>query len=315
MHHRVLIILLLCSLPLSIAPARQTAGTAPVYRLNALAANLADGPAPLRADLARVAIDELATAYREEAARARGDRRQRAKQRELWRWAAAVDKLATDYAALAQTILPDTPVEIGIGPEDGLYLIVAGRPVVVSSPRMQEQAAFEQRVITRFCELNLCDDLLDEPAATTAPAYAPPAGSNTARWSFSQQAGPVCGTADGLEFQFLNMENLGPKREACARVVAELNTLAAAIAQQVAGGIRVDWNALAIGTRPGAEEQTVILNGEGDFLRLALPTLAGRQELLAIVRPWLAARANGQRFALVVLHAGRLLAPPGRPLE
>jgi len=287
----------------------------PVYRLNSLAANLADGPAPLLADLARVALEEMVTAYDEEATRARRDRRHRAQRGELWRWATAVEKLAADYAALAQTILPDTPIEISIGPDNGLYLIVDGRPVAVSSPRLREQAAFEQRIIARFCELDLCDDLLDEPAASSPPAYVPALGADTTRWSFSQQAGPVCGTDDGLEFQFLNMENLGPKREACTRVVGELNTLAAAIALQVAGGIRVDWNALAIGRGAQAEEQTVILNGEGDFLRLALPALAERGALLAIVRPWLAAKVSGQRYPLVVLNAGQLLAPPGRPLE
>jgi len=312
MYRYLLFFLLLCGLPPCAALAQRATPATPMYRLGGLAANIADGPAPLRADLARVAIDELATAYADEAARARRDKRSRTHQADLRRWAAAVEALATDYAALAASILPDTPVEVSIGPEGSLYLIVAGRPVIASDPRMREQAAFEQRVIVRFCELNRCDDLLDEPVA--APAFAPDAGTDKVLWSFSQQAGPVCSSTDGLEFQFLNMDNLGSKREACARTTAELNALAAAIAREVAGGIRVDWNRLVIQHLPDGDEQ-VILNGDGDYLRLALPTLVARQNLFTLVLPWLAAKVNGQHYTLVVLNAGRLLAPAGQPLE
>jgi hypothetical protein len=286
----------------------------PVYRLNDLAANLAEQPAPLRADLARVAIEELAAAYSDEAQRARRDARRRGQAGELWRWATAVEKLATDYAALAADIRPETPVELDISPEGSLYLIVDGRPVIAGSPRMREQAAYEQRVIARFCELNRCEGLLDAPLADGAPAYPPAHAPAEVQWSFSQQAGPVCASGDGLEFQFLNMENLGPKREACGRAIAELNTLVEAIAREVAGGIRVDWNRFVIQHLSDDEEQ-VLLNGEGDYLRLALPLLVARQELVEVVRPWLAAKVNGQRYALVVINAGRVLAPAGRPLE
>jgi hypothetical protein len=315
MHRYLLLLPLLGGLLVCTAPTRaqQAAHPAPAYRLNRLAANIADGPAMLRADLARIAIDELAMAYADEAARARRDKRRRAQQSDLWRWAAAVEGLAAEYSALAATITFDTPVEINVGPDDDLHLVVAGRSVVVGNPRMREQAAFEQRVIARFCELNLCRDLLDEPdlpvtATAAARRHAEP------QWSFSQQAGPVCSTDDGLEFQFRNMEDIGRKREACARVAAELNTLAMAIAQDVAGGIRVDWNRLVIQHLPDGDEQ-VILNGEGDYLRLSLPLLVARQELINVVRPWLAAKVSGQRYTLVVLNAGRLLAPPGRPME
>jgi len=310
-YRYLFILALLCSLP---ATAAQAQSATPIYRLNGLAANLAGQPAPLRADLARATIEELAAAYSDEAQRARRDKRDRTQQGELRRWAAAVEQLAVDYTLLAQSILPDTPVELSIGPEGSLYLIVAGRPVVASSPRMREQSAFEQRVIARFCELNRCEGLLDEPVATAAPAYLPEVSSADVQWAFSQQAGPVCDSGDGLEFQFFTMENLGAKRAACGRVVAELGALAAAVTREVAGGIRVDWNRFVIQHLPDGEEQ-VILNGEGDYLRLALPTLVARQELVDTVRPWLAAKVNGQRYSLVVINAGRMLAPPGQPLE
>lgn len=295
-------------------PDAQLEHATPAYRLNGLALALDDQPAPLRADLARIALEELATAYSDEARRARSDARRRKDGDELWRWAAAVERLATDYSDLAAAIYPDTPVELSTGPEGSLYLIVAGRPVIASSPRVREQAAFEQRVIARFCELNRCAGLLAEPVQDTTRTQPQEPARAAVQWSFSQQAGPVCAGGDGLEFQFLNMENLGPKREACERAVAELNTLVDAIAHEVSAGVRVDWNRFVIQHLPDGEEQ-VLLNGEGDYLRLALPVLVARQELVDLVRPWLAARVQGRRYALVVINAGRVLAPAGRPLE
>ncbi|MGD2113052.1 MAG: hypothetical protein PVI50_06675 [Gammaproteobacteria bacterium] len=314
LYRAFFILALLGNLPAWPAAAQPMLSSSPVYRLNSLAANLAGQPAPLQADLARSVVEELAAAYRDEAQRARHDARNRAQAGELRRWVSAVERLAAEYTTLAMSILPDTPVELSTGPEGSLYLIVAGRPVIASSPRMREQTAFEQRVINRFCELNRCAGLLEEPVSSTVPAYRAERSNATVQWSFSQEAGPVCASGDGLEFQFFNMENLGPKREACARAMAELDTLTAAIAREVAGGIRMDWNRFVIQHLPDGQEQ-VLLNGAGDYLRLALPMLVARQELVDVVQPWLAARVNGQRYTLVVLNAGRVLAPAGRPLE
>ena len=134
------------------------------------------------------------------------------------------------------------------------------------------------------------------------------------RWTFSQRMGPVCETTDGLQFQFRNLENLGRKRDTCARVAEELSTLSAAIARHTAVGTRVDWSQLIIHPLADGNDQ-VTLNREGDFLRLPLPYLAEREQLLIITRPWLAAKVQGTPYTLVILHAGELLGPPGYPLE
>lgn len=312
MYHRLLILLLLLSLPPSTTMARDAAHLTPAFGLNRLAANIADRPAPLRFDLARIAITELATAYADETEHAHQDMRGHTRQYKLSTWATAVAALAVKYAALAKTLTPTTPIQISTGLGRNLQLMIDGQLLVVSSPRMNEQTAFEQRIITRFCALNRCEGLLDEPDRTTAAKVSNE--SATPQWSFSQQTGPVCGTSDGLEFQFLNADNLSRKRETCARVVTELNTLAAALTKDMANGIRVHWNQLVIHPLPDGDEQ-VILNGEGDYLRLTLPTLAARPKLFAVVRPWLAAKVKGSRYPLVVLHAGQLLAAPGQRLE
>ena len=209
----------------------------PAGRLNELALAIVDEHVVMHSDLAQIALTELAVTYEDEATRARQDAR--AMKPGLWRWSAAVQDLATQYRALAESITIATPIEISVGPENSLFLTIDGRLVAISSPRMNEQAAFEQTIITQFCTLNRCDELLAAPAATGVEPGIDYQSGNT-RWSFSQNSGPVCTSTDGLQFQFNSMENLGRKRQVCARTVAELDALATAIAGEVADGARVD---------------------------------------------------------------------------
>ena len=130
--------------------------------------------------------------------------------------------------------------------------------------------------------------------------------------SFSQHAGPVCMTHDGLEFQFQQMSGLGEKRAACSRAVAELGELARAITREQQQGVRVDWDALEVLPAPPDEPQRVILAARVE-IRLPLPMLVEHPQLLEMVRPWLVARVRGETFPLVVLNAGRLMGVDGRP--
>ncbi len=49
-----------------------------------------------------------------------------------------------------------------------------------------------------------------------------------------------------------------------------------------------------------------MLNG-AEHIRLPLAALAASKELFRLVRPWLAARAQGEDFQLVVLNAWHLM--------
>jgi hypothetical protein len=303
--------LLLCSLPPYPAVARQPAPELPLApdtsQINRLAAALVDAPASMRADFAVTAIAEMVVDYIEEAGRARREARRQAGDRDLGRWAVAVDTYAAKLTAIANSVTPDTPVTVTIGAENSISLDIDGMPVMVSSPRVREQPAFEQRVLDRFCTLYPCDDLIAEyrPAQTTVTAT-----DTETYWSFSQQAGPTCSTGDGLEFQFQDMTNIGEKRKACDSIVRELNALAAALAWHLSNGSRIDWNRLAIQALPGGEEHRVELAGGDSTIRLPLPALAETTRLFELVRPWLAAKVGGQpAYRLVIINADDLMSP------
>ena len=304
----ILRMLLLCGLG-TYAAAAETSGAA----LAELALSLRGAPSDLRAELARSALLELSLTYREEAERARADLRSAPRGADLRRWLAAVEGLATEHAALAATITPATPVELDVGPDGIVQLAVSGTPVMLSGPRPREQAALEQRILAHYCSFNLCDPTaLEAISASALPASVSsspmPMDAAGTHWSFSA-AGPICASGDGLEFQFENTEALRQRRIACATLVAELQRLAEALTRQSVAGVDIDWNALVIVPPGEAELQTLVLNTRGAQLRLGIPGLAALPDLFQTVRPWLAAKVRGQPYHLVVLNAGRQMAP------
>lgn len=286
--------------------------------LSQLATSLVDASAPLRVDLAQAALIELSATYTREARRARNDLRRNPRNRDLRRWADAIDRLAREQSTLAASLTLATPVDISIGPDHDLHLTIAGKPVVIAGPRPREQAALERRILERYCNLNLCDPMAlaalpsrNEThtiySLSSSSAITDLDGTNT-RWSFSP-AGPSCATGDGLEFQFTNADSLRQKRKLCAQIAAELQQLSAAIARQISMGITVDWNSLQVqaGTEPGIHR--VVLNNSGTNIELQLPNLNALPELFDMVRPWLVAKVHGEIYHLVVVNADRVMAP------
>lgn len=298
-------LLLLCcilSLPVS----------AHANRLNSLGLAIADAHPALRLDLARIALSALAEDYANEALQARLDGRLK-KKAGLARWAREVDVLANDYRRIAEGLDEYSQVTVRLGPEGALYLNIDGRPIAVSSPRMNERSRFEDHIVERFCALNRCDTLpgILRPGEPQRPVTVRNAGT---RWNFRQGSGPVCETDNGLQFQFRNMDNLARKRAACAETVADLERLALALAARLDAQARIEWEHLGIRTLADGTE-VISLNRGGDHIKGDYAALAQRRELFRRVRPWLSAKVRGTPYPFVILNAGTLLGPPEYPLE
>ena len=278
-----------------------------------LARVLHDSPLPMRSDFAWLALTQMAGFYNEEAARARMETRNTPRASDASQWAASVEVYARKISTLADSITSATSIGINVGIDNSVQVYVEGEPVILTGAISGQQSVYEQRVLERFCILYICEDLLPdlEIGAGEMPAASSVTDETTAYWSFSQHAGPVCMTNDGLEFQFQQMTALGEKREACTRVVAELGELARAIAREQQQGARINWETLEVLPAPVDEPQRVRLAARVE-VRLELPMLNGKPELLKIVRPWLMARVRGDTYSLVVLNADRLMGLDGR---
>ena len=273
-----------------------------------LASVLHDSPLPMRSDFAWLALTQMAEFYNEEAARARMEARNTPRARDAAQWAASVEDYARKISTLADAITSATAIGISVGIDNSVQVYVSGQPVILTGAISGQQSVYEQRVLERFCILYICEDLLPELdiGAREMPETLTATDETVAYWSFSQHAGPVCMTNDGLEFQFQQMTGLGEKREACSRVVAELSELARAIASEQQQGTRINWDALEVLPGLADEPQRVRLAARVE-VRLELPMLNGKPGLLKIVRPWLMARVRGDTYSLVVLNADRLM--------
>jgi hypothetical protein len=276
-------------------------------RFNRIAVAISKEAEPVRAEFALAAISEMTAAYSTEAELARLDARSGSGRRDLLRWAGAVDAYAAELAAIGEALTPETAIGISIGADSSVYLNIGGRPVMVGTPSARKQGEFEQRIIDRFCAAYRCEDFVSDPDLVVVRKQQ--AQGQPPSWSFSQYAGPACSTADGLELQFQTMQDLRRKREICNRLVSELNLLLAGIDAEVDAGAWVDWNQLEIRGSPNAEQQQVLLNGNGDMLYLAVPGLTEVPDFLRRTLPWLAARLHGESYRLVLLNADTLLAP------
>jgi hypothetical protein len=272
---------------------------------NRIAVAISREAEPVRTDFALIAIAEMTAAHMAEAERARQDAHAAKNPRELARWAGAVENYAAQLAAVGETLTPETVVDVSIGHDNSVYLNIAGRPLVVGTPRASEQTEFEQRIIERFCAAHRCDDIV----ADLEPVVRPKVHGQPPTWSFSQNAGPTCSSADGLELQFRTMQDLGRKRDICSRLMAELNELLTAMNAETGIGVRIDWNRVEIRGSPNDDQQAVVLNGQGDTLQIAVPGLTAVPDFLRQSLPWVAARLKGERYHLVLLNADTLLAP------
>lgn len=272
-----------------------------------LGERLQSAPLALRSDFALAVLSELIPVYRREAVRARSDFQRASMKADSSRWAAAVDALVREMQLLLDGLLPETPVQVSAPDAQTLYVIVDGSPVLLTGPRVNENTLLEQRVLERFCSRNDCNDLIgDRQHEASVGGHS----ESAALWRFNDPAGPVCASGDGLELQFRNDSKLQEKREACAQIIAELNVLANRLRSTIRRGKTVDWNRLVIQATSGTDLQRVVLNGEGDYVLMSLPSLQRAHTLFVQTLPWLAARVGDKRYNLVILNTDTKLGLP-----
>lgn len=254
-------------------------------------ATLQQAPDERRAEFASLALAQLAEAYLTESNLAQTD--PAASRVKRTRWPREVERYAHDLLFLKLDVERGMAVALEVLPATGTVLTVGGQQVVLTHPRPSRQAAFEESLLASFCQQHECDALLAEEVPATAeviPEAVEP------EWSFTED-GIVC-SHGGLEFQFALDENSGSLRQLCGLLFLEIENLVAELKALQTFGVLIDWQHLALERTQQASEYSVILNAAGDVVLLRLPNLYDRPKLLPLLRPWLAANANGESATL-----------------
>ena len=256
-----------------------------------------------RAAFAIVALSQLAEVYMAEAdlARAQAQRSQGTEQSKLYGWSVAVNGYANQLLLLLDDIDAGYPVALMKTREGAVTVRVAGRAVMLGHPRPDQQAAFEQRVLTDFCARMDCRRM----TASTSEAVTQPVSLSSAainpNWSFSER-GSVC-AHDGIQLYFDSAAELATSRGLCEKLMREAADLVAEIIWQKRHGVVVDWTALRITTTPRGPRHLVGLNHLGDSVLLSTPLLFSSPGLLNDLKPWLDGRSSGSNGVTVQLSA------------
>ncbi|QIB66018.1 hypothetical protein [Kineobactrum salinum] len=290
-------------LPLVAAAASSSGQAAVLSRFDRAALALQQASPEARTNFARVALLQLVEIYLAEADLARSEARGQAPDSRLRGWSLAVDRYARQLLLVHEDVAAGVPVSVLAHPAGDIAISAAGRPVIVSHPRQDQQPALEQAILADFCAVEDCQLLLAGQQADREPVPLS-AASGARHWTFSE-AGPRC-SRRGLSVQFAASGELPRQRMLCRQLFAELDALVAELRWQRRHGVRPDWAALSLSAIPNQPRHMLRLNDAGDSLLLSLPLLHGTPGLLTSLQGWLHANSEGAPVPALLLSATEL---------
>ena len=258
-----------------------------------------------RADFASIALAELAVTYLAEADLARHQSRYAERGNKLGSWSAGVYGFVDQLVLVQEDIDYGFPVELRHLYDQVIGVNSAGRTVILTHPRADQQAAYEQQVLTDFCARHDCTSLTTLLAGEEPDPIPVTAASARPEWDF-RDSGPVC-SHRGIQLRFGSSAELANHRNLCEQLMQEAESLAAELAWQRRHGVSVDWPRLSTAATPGRPEHIIKLNRAGDSILVPLPLLHSTDGLLQQLTPWLRNRYDGEsQLAHVELEAAEL---------
>jgi hypothetical protein len=273
----------------------------PLTRFERTAQYLQTASPELRGDFAAIGLSTLARAYVAEANLAREQSRKSARHASLRAWSATVDGFARQMPLLLDDIELGLPVQLTLGAEKSLAVTVAGRTVILSHPRLNEQTAFEQEILNVFCARHRCEQFMPGKGD-----FGPIAFSTTQirpDWTFTSQSS-LC-AYQGITVRFRSATDMAKARLICEQFLAEAVMLADELSWQQRHSVVIEWTHLKIVATPGRTGHIVQLNELGESILVTVPLLFSNTQLLEDTLPWLKQRLNDRQTANVVLDADR----------
>ncbi len=257
-----------------------------------------------RRTFARIALAEMSAAYEDEFNRAgQAEPKTQAARNKLTRWRFATRRYLTELGEISRVLDNTDSLRLHVDKQQRVLMFVGEHPIIVNGPRIGGKEALEQRILEKFCLAHTCDVLLATASHSAPEPQYPAAGT----WAFGHQRRPRYETVDGLFFEFRNMSDRALKEKACLAIIPELRELATALKEAREARYAIDWPGLAIESLPASDDHQVILNRQGDFLRLSLPRLEETEGFWREALPWLRARANGKDHGMRFPNSERLL--------
>ncbi|MCG8324750.1 MAG: hypothetical protein MI673_04470 [Thiotrichales bacterium] len=235
----------------------------------------------------RISLDAMAGLYHGEALEARrksaSDDRDRDK---LIRWSRNSLAFANQLEALNKSVTRNSNVELYFESFGELYLLINGKPVLISSPVINQQKDLEQRIIERVCGKMQCDSTWLEPPEDekirSLWVYA--------QWEIEDKQQHVFKTKSGLNFIFDDLQDKKRRQHVCLNIARDLNLVADTLLDAKEKGLFIDWGYMYLNVIPGTEKYELIINQFKDAIRLSLTAIPYLNDYPQVAIPWLQAR-------------------------
>ena len=241
------------------------------------------------ADFVRIALEEMAGLYEEEARRSGTSK---AGKSISYRWTDTTMTYANDLYRAADKIDEAVSIDIAIDDTGELMIVIDGRPYLVSSPVLDKPLLLDQRIIDRVCQEISC--------AAQSPEQLHAENRRAiiidADWVITAGRPPEYVTSDGLHFVFSDLHNRSAKQIACLKLIKELELLAGSLRDAAAKGVTMDPDQLTIQSLYGSYDYRVRLNQFGDTIYIKLPELNHAGDWITQLWPWLHAQLEGLKI-------------------
>jgi len=255
-------------------------------------------------EFVKISLEEMASVYQEEALEARQKSIEESKDRDkLIRWSRNSLAFANQLEALIKTINNSSQIELFFESFGELYILINGKPVLISSPVINQQNSLEQRIINRVCRRMQCEKkLLEQPASENVRSI-----WVYAQWEISDDNKYVFKTKNGLNFIFNDLEDKKRRQHVCLNIARDLNLIADSLLDAKEKGLFIDWGYMYLGVIPGSEKYELIINQFKDAVRLSLTAIPYLNDYPQVAIPWLQSRIEFGEYQFNFNNATQLV--------
>jgi len=259
-----------------------------VTRFDDAVASVIDGDAQEQARFAKIAIEIMIAAYHDELAPSDPTAGRAVADDTSWRL--GTRRYVERLRRIAMAIRPGSPLRIIKEPHGAIRLVIGGEQVMLSAPRLREQANFERSIAENICRFTYCE----RRGTTVEERVAERTAGLDSGWAFARNAPPTYSSSDGLQCIFDDRRHLKLKKDACVNLLHEIRLLAEAIVALKAHGKTIDWRYLRIDHVGSGSAQKITYNAGGSFVRMHLPNLLRSELVWRGAIPWIKANLKGQ---------------------
>jgi len=247
-----------------------------------------------QARFAEIAIELMIAAYEAELQPDTDTRDRGAAEHAGWR--AGTRNYIERLRRIGASIGARPPMDMIREPHGDVRLVIGNEQVMLSAPRLRDQAALERSVAEHVCRYAYCDNEEKTIEERVDTRVAEVGGA----WAFSHNAQPVFESGDGLRCVFADRRHLTLKKNACINLVREIRLLAEALSALKANGVAVDWRSLKIEHGGSGNPQKLVYTADRRFVHMHVPNLLHADTVWRSAIPWIRAHVIGRAIQHVI---------------